>query len=82
MSYTPEEEKAKNNKRLLKAWGALLTAVTVAGGTGYGMGSIETPTEIVEEGALIMRIDGCEQVNEGTLSVYHCGSKLIIIVPR
>jgi len=82
MSYTPEEEKARNNKKLLKAWGALLTAITVAGGTGYGMGS-GTPPEVVQiEVAPIVRLENCEQVRFGEINTYYCGDKLVIIAPR
>lgn len=82
MSYTPEEEKARNNKKLLKAWGALLTAITVAGGTGYSMGS-GTPPEVGQiEVAPIVRLENCEQVRFGDINTYHCGDKLVIIAPR
>jgi len=83
MSYKPEdEEKAKNNKKLLKAWGALLTAITVAGGTGYSMGSGTAPEVGQIEVAPIVQLENCEQVRFGESNIYHCGDKLVIISPR
>jgi len=84
MSYKPEEEeKAKHNKRLLKAWGALVLAVSVAGGTGYSLGIAEVPKETTQiEGDRLVKLDGCEQVRFGDVSTYHCGDKFVIIGPR
>ena len=82
MSYTPEEEKARNNKKLLKAWGALLTAITVAGGTGYSMGSGTAPEVGQIDVAPIVRLENCEQVRFGEINTYHCGDKFVIIAPR
>ena len=71
MSYKPEEEeKAKRNKRLLKAWGALLAAVTVAGGAGYGVGTVSAPAQTTQiEGESLLRLNQVHDQHPSGFSV-------------